>query len=136
MRLYLQNMTDKKFVSRLNKEQLQSARRKKKRDVPKMKQLWPEEKAPAEVWMTPRHARKLFSAAQPLRHVRLFATPQTAAPQASLSITNSRSLRKLTSIELVMPSNHLILCRPLLLPPSVFPNTSHYKLQDWVIGQT
>ena len=46
-------MTDKKFVSRLNKEQLQSARRKKKRDVPKMKQLWPEEKAPAEVWMTP-----------------------------------------------------------------------------------
>ena len=50
-------------------------------------------------------------------HVRLFATPWTAARQTSLSITNSWSLRKLMSIELVMPSNHLILCRPLLLPP-------------------
>ena len=47
-------------------------------------------------------------------------TPWTAARQASLSITNSRSLLKLMSIELVMPSNHLILCRPLLLPPSIF----------------
>ena len=49
-------------------------------------------------------------------------TPQTAAQQASLSITNSQSLLKLTSIELVMPSNHLILCRPLLLLPSIFPS--------------
>ena len=49
-------------------------------------------------------------------------TPWTAARQASLSITNSWSLLKLMSIELVMPSNHLILCRPLLLPPSVFPS--------------
>ena len=49
------------------------------------------------------------------------ATPWTAARQASLSITNSRSLLKLVSIEWVMPSNHLILCRPLLLPPSIFP---------------
>ena len=48
--------------------------------------------------------------------------PCTAARQASLSITNSRSLLKLMSVELVMPSNHLILCRPLLLPPSVFPS--------------
>ena len=52
----------------------------------------------------------------------LFATPWTAACQASLSITNSRSLLKFMSIELVMPSNHLILCRPLLLPPSIFPS--------------
>ena len=52
----------------------------------------------------------------------LFATPWTAARQASLSITNSQSLLKLMSIELVMPSNHLILCRPLLLPPSIFPS--------------
>ncbi|KAB0340029.1 hypothetical protein FD755_024815, partial [Muntiacus reevesi] len=52
----------------------------------------------------------------------LFATPWTAACQASLSITNSWSLLKLMSIELVMPSNHLILCRPLLLLPSVFPS--------------
>ena len=54
--------------------------------------------------------------------VRLFATPWTAAPQASLSITNSQSLLKLTSIKSVMPSNHLILCRPLLLLPSIYPN--------------
>ena len=52
----------------------------------------------------------------------LLATPWTAAHQASLSITNSRSLLRLMSIESVMPSNHLILCRPLLLPPSVFPS--------------
>ena len=53
--------------------------------------------------------------------VRLFVTPWTAARQASLSITNSRSLPKLMSIELVMSSNCLILCRPLLLPPSIYP---------------
>ena len=57
-----------------------------------------------------------------LSHVQLFATPWTAARQASLSITNSRSLLKLMSIESVMPSNHLILCRPLLLLPSIFPS--------------
>ena len=49
-------------------------------------------------------------------------TPRTAARQASLSITNSQSLLKLMSIELVMPSSHLILCHPLLLPPSIFPS--------------
>ena len=59
---------------------------------------------------------------QLLSHVRLFATPCTAARQASLSISNSRSLLKLMSIESVMPSNHLILCRPLLLLPSIFPS--------------
>ena len=51
----------------------------------------------------------------------LFATPWTVAHQASLSITNSQSLFKLMSIELVMPSNHFTLCHPLLLPPSIFP---------------
>ena len=59
---------------------------------------------------------------QLLSHVRFFGTPWTAACQASLSITISWSLLKLMSIESVMPSNHLILCRPLLLPPSVFPS--------------
>ena len=54
--------------------------------------------------------------------VQLFATPCTVARQTSLSINNSRTLLKLMSIESVMPSNHLILCRPLLLPPSVFPS--------------
>ena len=57
-----------------------------------------------------------------LSHVQLFATPWTAPCQASLSITNSWSLLKLMSIESVMPSNHLILCHPLLLPPSIFPS--------------
>jgi len=57
---------------------------------------------------------------QSLSHVRLFATPRTAACQASLSITNSWNLFKLMPIETVMPSNHLILCHPLLLPPSIF----------------
>ena len=61
-----------------------------------------------------------FSSFQSLSCVRLFVTPWTAACQASLSITNSWSLPKLMSIESVMPSNHLILCRPLLLPPSIF----------------
>ena len=54
--------------------------------------------------------------------VQLFVTPRTAAHQASLSTTNSWSLLKLMSIKLVMPSNHLILCRPLFLPPSIFPS--------------
>ena len=63
-----------------------------------------------------------FSSVQSLSCVWLFATPWTAAHQASLSITNSQSLLKLTSIKSVMPSNHLILCRPLLLPPSIFPS--------------
>ena len=57
-----------------------------------------------------------------LSRVPLFATPWTAAHQASLSITNSQSLLKLISIESVMPSNHLILCHPLLLLPAIFPN--------------
>ena len=62
------------------------------------------------------------SSVQSLSRVRLFATPWTIAHQASLSITNCQSLLKLMSIESVMPSNHLILCHPLLLPPSIFPS--------------
>ena len=63
-----------------------------------------------------------ISSIQLLSHVRLFETPWTAPHQASLSVTNAQSLLKLMSIESVMPSNHLILCRPLLLLPSVFPS--------------
>ena len=63
-----------------------------------------------------------ISSVQSLSHMQLFATSWTAARQASLSITNSRSLLKLMFIESVMPSNHLILCHPLLLPPSIFPS--------------
>jgi len=62
------------------------------------------------------------SSVQSLSHVRLFATPWTTACQASLSITNSWSPPKLMSVESVMPSNHLILCHPLLLLPSIFPS--------------
>ena len=63
-----------------------------------------------------------FSSVQSLSRVRLFVTPWIAARQASLSITNSQSSPKLMSIESVMPSNHLIFCRPLLLLPSIFPS--------------
>ena len=64
-----------------------------------------------------------FSSVQSLSRVQLFANPWTAARQASLSITNSESLFKLMSMESVMPPNHLILCHPLLLLPSIFPST-------------
>ena len=63
-----------------------------------------------------------FGSVQSLSHVRLFATPGTAARQAFQSITNSRSLLRLMSVALVMPSNHLILCHPLLFLPSIFPS--------------
>ena len=67
-------------------------------------------------------SKHILKSVQLLSHVRLFATSWTAARQASLSITNSWSLLRLMSIELVMPSNHLILCHPLLLLPSIFPS--------------
>ena len=67
-----------------------------------------------------------ISSVQSLSRVRLFATPRTAACQASLSITNARNLLKLMSIESVMPSSRPILCRPPLLPPSIFPSISQF----------
>ena len=68
-----------------------------------------------------------FSSLQLLSRVRLFATQWAAAHQASLSIVNSQSLLKLMSIESVMPSSHLILCRPLLLLPSIFPSIRDFS---------
>ena len=68
-----------------------------------------------------------FTSVQLLSCVQLFVTPWTAACQASLSITNSQNLLKFMPIELVMPSNHLILCCPLLLPPSIFPSISVFS---------
>ena len=68
-----------------------------------------------------------FSSLQSLSCVWLFVTPWVAAWEASLSITHSQSLLKLTTIMSVMPSNHLILCRPLLLLPSIFPSTSVFS---------
>ena len=70
----------------------------------------------------------LLRSVQSLSHVRLFATPWTAAHQAFLSITNSQSLFKLMSIQSVMPSNCLILCHPLLLLPSIFPTIRVFSL--------
>ena len=78
---------------------------------------------PPETWMQVKKQQfelDMKQSVQLLSHVRPLATPWTAAHQASLSITNSWSLPKLMSIELVMPSNHLILCCPLLLLPSIF----------------
>ena len=68
-----------------------------------------------------------FSSVQSLSRVRLFATQWITAHQASLSINNSRSSLRLTSIESVMPSSHLILCRPLLLLPSIFPSIRDFS---------
>ena len=68
-----------------------------------------------------------FSSVQSLSHVWLFETPWTAAHQVSLSITDSQSLLKLMSIESMMPSNHLTLCHPLLLLPSIFPSIRFFS---------
>ena len=75
-----------------------------------------------------------LSSAQSLSRVRLFATPWTAARQASLSITNSRSLLKLISIESVMPSNLVSLCSPFLLLPSIFPASGSYPMRQFFIS--
>ena len=73
-----------------------------------------------------------FSSVQSLNRVQLFATPWTAACQASLSITNSQSLLKLMSNESVMSSNHLILCHPLLLLPSIFPSIRVFPKESFL----
>ena len=72
-----------------------------------------------------------FGSVQSLSCVSLFVTPWTAAHQASLSITNSQSLLKLMSIVSMMPSNHLILCWPLLLPPSIFPSNRVFLMSKF-----
>ena len=77
--------------------------------------------------MTQDYLYQIQSSVQSLSHVRLIVTPWTAAHQASLSITNSRNPPKPMSIESVMPSNHLILCRPLLLLPSIFPSITVFS---------
>ena len=75
-----------------------------------------------QLWITRKiQTQGKFSSVQSFSHVQLFVTPWTAVLQASQSITNSQSLLKHMSIVSVMPSSHLILCRPLLLPPSIFP---------------
>ena len=76
----------------------------------------------------------IFSSVQSLSHVRLFATPWTAAHQASLSIINSQSPPKPMSIKSAMPSNHLILGHPLLLLPSTFPSIRIFSNDKWVEG--
>ena len=81
-------------------------------------------------WEAPKNASVQFSSVQSLSHVQLFATPWTAARQASLSITNSRNPLKPMSIESVMPSNHLILCRPLLLLPQFFPASGSFQMSQ------
>ena len=76
-------------------------------------------------------SRWAISSVQSLGHVWFFAIPWTAACQASLTITSSQSLLKLMSIELVMASNHLILCHPLLLPPSIFPSIRVFQMSQF-----
>ena len=99
------------------------------RDFPRDTQSWKASFSMAKLYSSMNVHPGAFSCSsqgtlsvQSLSHVRFFATPWTAARQASLSITNSWSQLKLMSIESVMPSNHLILCRPLFLLPSIFPS--------------
>ena len=75
--------------------------------------------------------QRLHQTIQLLSSVGLFATPWTVARQASLSITNSWSLLKLMSIESVMPSNHLLLCHPLILLPSIFPASGSFPMSQF-----
>ena len=91
---------------------------------------------PCSTWDTgstssPGRSHMWFSFVQSLSCVPFFVTSWTAAHQGSLSITNSRSFLKLTSIELVMPSNHVILCHPLLLLPSIFPSTRFFPMSQF-----
>ena len=79
---------------------------------------------------------KPLSSVQSLSHVKLYVAPWTAALQASLSITNSKNPLKLMSIELVMPSDHLILCRSLLLPPSIFPSIRVFSSNESVFHKS
>ena len=78
------------------------------------------------LWMS-----KSISSVQSLSHVQRFATPWTTTRQASLSITNSQNLLKLMSIESVMPSNHLILCHPFFLLPSIFPRPESFQMSQF-----
>ena len=82
------------------------------------------------LWMPLHKFSVLFSSFQSLSHVQFFAMPWTVAWQAFLSITNSWSLMKLMSIESVMPSNHLNLCHPILLTPSIFPSTRVFSTES------
>ena len=91
-------------------------------EVWKVRKLYLTPQSPSGGYNCSRTTSVQFSSVQSLSRGQLFEIPWTAACQASLSITNSRSLLKLMSIELVMPSNHLILCHPLLLLPSIFPS--------------
>ena len=75
-----------------------------------------------------------LTSVQPLSCVWLFVTPWTAACQASQSITNSQSLLKLMPIKSVMPSNHLILCHPFLLPPSIFPRIRVFFIESFSLS--
>ena len=86
------------------------------------------------LWPYQQHRKLCCSSVQLLSRVRLFATPWTAARQASKSITNSWSLLKLMSIEPVMPSSHLILFRPLLHLPSIFPSIRVFSSKFFVSG--
>ena len=82
-------------------------------------------------WQSGNSNLLIFSSVQSLSHLQNFATTWTAACQASLSITHSWTLLKLMSIESVMPSNHLIFCRPLLLPPTIIPASGSFPMSQF-----
>ena len=109
-------------IAKGNKEKPNGVRRKERNALPWDLIMW----VKVHTVMSPLS----FSSVQLLSHVRLFVTPWTAVSQASLSITNSRSSPKPMSIESVKPSNHLILCCPLLLLPSIFPASGSFPMSQ------
>ena len=100
----------------------------------KRRKIWEKRKNVGEKGKFPGNREQQFSSVQLLSHVWLFATPWTAARQVSLSIANSQSLLKLVSIMLVMPSNHLIICCPLLLLTSIFPSIKVFSNEFFASG--
>ena len=120
----IDKLLEKYNLPKVNQEQIQSLNRTiRSMEIKTVIKNLPTRKLQGPDSFTGEFYQKFLPSIQSLSRVRLFATPWTAACQASLSFTISHSLLKLMSIESVMPSNHLILCHPLLLLPSIFPSS-------------
>ena len=118
----MDKLLEKYNLPKVNQEQIQSLNRTiRSMEIKTVIKNLPTSKLQGPDSFTGEFYQKFLPSIQSLSRVRLFATPWTAACQASLSIANSQSLLKLMSIESVIPSNHLILYRPLIHSPSIFP---------------